>query len=35
VLDLDPDYELVLRLAEGGIRRFTAMTTCVVSQDGV
>ncbi len=35
VLDLDPDYELVLRSAEGGIRRFAAMTTHIVSQDGV
>jgi len=34
VLDLDPQYELVLRSAEGGIRRFAAMTTHVVSQDG-
>lgn len=34
VLDIDPDYELVLRLAEGGIRRFAAMTTHVVSQEG-
>jgi BirA family transcriptional regulator, biotin operon repressor / biotin---[acetyl-CoA-carboxylase] ligase len=29
VLDLDPDYGLVLRLQEGGIRRFPAMTTHV------
>ncbi|HUU09175.1 MAG TPA: biotin--[acetyl-CoA-carboxylase] ligase [Phycisphaerae bacterium] len=32
VLDLDPDYELVLRLAEGGIRHFPAMTTHVLSR---
>jgi len=34
VLDLDPHYELVLRCAEGGIRRFGAMTTHVVCEDG-
>jgi BirA family biotin operon repressor/biotin-[acetyl-CoA-carboxylase] ligase len=32
VIDLDPDYGLVLRLPEGGIRRFPAMTTHVVAQ---
>jgi BirA family transcriptional regulator, biotin operon repressor / biotin---[acetyl-CoA-carboxylase] ligase len=31
VIDLDPDYGLVLRLPEGGIRRFPAMTTHVVA----
>ena len=30
VIGLDPDYGLVLRLAEGGIRRFPAMTAHVV-----
>jgi BirA family biotin operon repressor/biotin-[acetyl-CoA-carboxylase] ligase len=32
VIGLDPDYGLVLRLPEGGIRRFPAMTTHVVAQ---
>lgn len=32
VVDLDFDYGLVLRLPEGGIRRFPAMTTQVVAQ---
>jgi BirA family biotin operon repressor/biotin-[acetyl-CoA-carboxylase] ligase len=32
VVDLDPDYALLLRLAGGTIRRFAAMTTHVVSQ---
>ena len=32
VVDLDPDYGLLLRLAGGAIRRFPAMTTHVVSQ---
>lgn len=35
VLGLDPDYELVLRSAEGGVRRFAAMTTHVVAENGV
>jgi len=30
VIDLDPDYGLVLRLLDGGIRRFAALTTHVV-----
>jgi BirA family biotin operon repressor/biotin-[acetyl-CoA-carboxylase] ligase len=30
VVDLDPDYGLVLRLEEGGIQRFAAMTCHVV-----
>jgi BirA family transcriptional regulator, biotin operon repressor / biotin---[acetyl-CoA-carboxylase] ligase len=30
VIDLDPDYGLLLRLPEGGIRRFPAMTSHVV-----
>jgi BirA family biotin operon repressor/biotin-[acetyl-CoA-carboxylase] ligase len=30
VIDLDADYGLILRLPEGGIRRFPAMTTQVV-----
>jgi len=34
VVDLDPDYGLVLRLSDGTIRRFPAMTTHVVSQGG-
>ena len=34
VVDLDPDYELVLRLDGGGIRRFAAMTTHVISRSG-
>ena len=34
VVDLDPDYGLVLRLAEGGVRRFPAMSTHVVSPAG-
>jgi BirA family transcriptional regulator, biotin operon repressor / biotin---[acetyl-CoA-carboxylase] ligase len=32
VIDLDPDYGLVLRLPEGGIRRFPPMTTHVVGR---
>jgi len=32
VVDLDPDYGLLLRLAGGTIRRFPAMTTQVLSQ---
>jgi BirA family biotin operon repressor/biotin-[acetyl-CoA-carboxylase] ligase len=32
VVDLDPDYALLLRLGGGTIRRFPAMTTHVVSQ---
>ncbi|MFO8015431.1 MAG: biotin--[acetyl-CoA-carboxylase] ligase [Phycisphaerae bacterium] len=32
VVDLDPDYALLLRLREGTIRRLPAMTTHVVSQ---
>lgn len=32
VVDLDFDYGLVLRLLEGGIRRFPAMTTQIVAQ---
>lgn len=31
VVDLDPDYGLVVRLADGGIRSFAALTTHVVS----
>jgi BirA family transcriptional regulator, biotin operon repressor / biotin---[acetyl-CoA-carboxylase] ligase len=31
VVDLDPDYGLILRLAEGGLRRFHAMTSHVVA----
>ena len=34
VVDLDPDYGLLLRLEEGTIRRFPAMTTQVLSQGG-
>ena len=34
VVDLDPDYALLLRLAGGTIRRFPAMTTHVVSRGG-
>jgi BirA family biotin operon repressor/biotin-[acetyl-CoA-carboxylase] ligase len=32
VIDLDPDYGLVLRLPEGGIRRFPPMTTHVTGR---
>jgi BirA family biotin operon repressor/biotin-[acetyl-CoA-carboxylase] ligase len=32
VIDLDPDYGLVLRLPEGAIRRFPAMTTHVTGR---
>ena len=32
VVDLDPDYGLVLRLADGSVRVFAAMTTHVVAQ---
>jgi hypothetical protein len=31
VVDLDPDYGLILRLADGSQRRFGAMTSHVVS----
>jgi BirA family biotin operon repressor/biotin-[acetyl-CoA-carboxylase] ligase len=34
VVDLDPDYGIVLRLADGGIRSFDALTTHVVSLEG-
>jgi BirA family biotin operon repressor/biotin-[acetyl-CoA-carboxylase] ligase len=33
VIGLDPDYGLVLRLAEGGIRRFPAMTSHAVPEE--
>jgi biotin-(acetyl-CoA carboxylase) ligase len=33
VVDLDPDYGLVLRLADGSVRVFAAMTTHVVAQE--
>jgi BirA family transcriptional regulator, biotin operon repressor / biotin---[acetyl-CoA-carboxylase] ligase len=31
VVDLDPDYGLILRLPEGGLRRFPAMTSHLIS----
>jgi BirA family biotin operon repressor/biotin-[acetyl-CoA-carboxylase] ligase len=34
VIGLDPDYGLVLRLTNGAIRRFAAMTTSVVATGG-
>ena len=34
VADLDPDYGLVLRLPDGALRRFPAMTTTVLSAGG-